>query len=212
MFINFFKPVLCFSILCSCALAFSQRVDMSTWKAQMALGINSPLASGFVDGLEAKSLNFPTVNLGVQRMFSKQLGVKLDYGFNRFSNEDTAPEFKINYSRVNVQLIYDPTPVLYFLPSQMRLVGHTGPGLSFAKPLNNLGDNKQTYLNWNTGIEVHHAVNQKVDLFVDVSYIYGFTNLDEYNPSLSGLGAFNGNVFNLTFGVSLSLSGCQYCD
>ena len=212
MYTNYFKYISFFFPLFTTLNCFSQRVDTSTWKAQIALGINSPSQSGLVEGAVAKSLNFPTVNLGVQRMFSRQLGAKLDFGFNRFSSADDSPEFKINYSRINVQLVYDLTRSLYFLPEPIGLILHTGPGLSFVKPLSNLGDNKQTYLNWNAGLEVHYSINDKVSVYTDFSYIHGFTELDNYEPQLNGLGAFNGSLINFTFGVSISLSGCQYCD
>ena len=193
-------------------ISFSQSEENSTWKAQIALGFNYPFRDGFVEGAFSKSVNFPTVNLGVQRMFSKQIGAKLDYGFNRFSSDDSSPEFKINYSRINAQLVYDPTTSLYFLPEQIRTVLHVGPGFSFAKPLGNLGDNKQSYLNFNLGLEFHYTLSRKVAVYTDVSYIYGLTKLDDFTPALSGLGAFNGNVLNVTFGVSISLSGCYYCN
>jgi hypothetical protein len=213
MRLNFSKYlfVFVFSFLSICS--FSQRQEMSTWKAQIALGINYPDRDGFVEDAFAKSINFPTVNLGVQRMFSRQLGAKLDYGFNRFSNDDDeSPEFKVNYSRINVQLVYDPTTSLYFLPEQVRTVLHAGPGFSFAKPLGTLGDNKQSYLNFNLGLELHYTLSRKVSIYTDVSYIYGFTKRDDFNPPITGLGAFNGNVLNVTFGVSISLSGCYYCN
>jgi hypothetical protein len=38
------------------------------------------------------------------------------------------------------------------------------------------------------------------------------TSLDDYNPALDGLGAFNGDILNISIGLSVSLSGCQYCD
>ena len=80
------------------------------------------------------------------------------------------------------------------------------------KPLGNLGDNKQSYLNFLGGLEVHYAVSEKVSVYVDTAYIYGFTSLDDYDPALNGLGAFNGSVFNITLGLAVSLSGCQFCD
>ena len=89
---------------------------------------------------------------------------------------------------------------------------HAGPGFSFAKPLGGLEDNKQSYLNLLGGLELHYAINEKVSIYTDVAYIFGLTSLDEYDPPISGLGAFNGSVFNVTFGVAVSLSGCQYCD
>ena len=190
----------------------AQRIDNNTWKAQIALGINSPSKVGFINTAPAQSLNFPTVNLGIQHMFSKTIGAKLDYGFNRFRSESNNPEFKVNYSRINAQFVYNFKPMLTFLPEPMALVAHTGPGLSTAKPLGTLGDNKQSYFNWNAGIELHYAINRKVALYADLSYIYGFSNLENYNPESNGLGAFNGSVINLTFGASIALSGCRYCD
>lgn len=186
--------------------------DTSKWKALFAVGLNYPTTDGFVDGAYAQSLNFPTVNIGVQHMFKSTYGVKLDFGFNRFKNDKDSPEFKVNYSRINAQFVFDPSTHLGFLPPRLRTILHAGPGFSFVKPLGNLGENKQSYLNLLGGFEVHYAISEKVSVYVDTAYIYGLTSIDEYDPVLSGLGAFNGSVFNLTFGVAVSLSGCQFCD
>lgn len=191
---------------------YAQLKDTSKWKALFAVGFNYPTTDGFVDGTYAQPVNFPTVNLGIQHMFKRTYGVKLDYGFNRFKNDDGSPEFKINYSRINAQFVFDPTEYIGFLPMRLRTIFHAGPGFSFAKPLGNLGDNKQSYLNLLGGLEIHYAINEKVSMYVDTAYIYGLTSLDDYDPALSGLGAFNGSIFNVTVGLAVSLSGCQYCD
>ena len=190
----------------------AQLKDTGKWKALFAVGLNYPTTDGFVDGSFAQSVNFPTVNIGIQHMFKLEYGVKLDFGFNRFKNDENSEEFKVNYSRINAQFVYDPTRQLGFLPPRLRTILHAGPGFSFAKPLGNLGDNKQSYLNLLGGLEVHYAINEKVSVYTDIAYIYGVTSLDDYDPVLSGLGAFNGSVFNLTFGIAVSLSGCQFCD
>ncbi|MDB9720863.1 cell envelope biogenesis protein OmpA [Winogradskyella sp.] len=192
--------------------SYGQFRETTKWKALFAVGLNYPTTDGFVKGTYAQPVNFPTVNIGIQHMLKRQYGVKLDFGFNRFKNDSDAPEFKINYTRINAQFVYDPTDFLKFLPSRLRTVLHAGPGVSFVKPLGNLGDNKQTFLNLNTGLELHYAINEKLSLYTDIAYLYGVTSLDDYNPVISGLGAFNGSVFNLTFGLAVSLSGCQYCD
>lgn len=209
---NFRQYIFLFVLVFIAFRAQAQLKETAKWKALFSLGVNYPTTDGFIKGSYAKSLNFPTVNLGIQHMLKRQYGVRLDYGFNRFTNADDTPEFKINYSRVNAQFVYDPSDYLRFLPSRLRTVVHAGPGLAFVKPLAELRDNKQTYLNINAGLEVHYAINEKVSVFTDVAYLYGVTSLDNYNPTISGLGAFNGSVFNLTFGLAVSLSGCQYCD
>jgi len=158
------------------------------WKAQIALGVNSPSQSGFVEGFQAKSINFPTVNLGIQHMFKPQLGAKLDFGFNRF----------------------DPTESIRFLPQRMGLVLHAGPGYSFVKPLGNFGANKISFLNVMGGFEIHYGITQEISVFADTSYILGFGK--DFDPETEGFGSFNSNLLTLTFGVTFSISGCQYCD
>ncbi len=190
----------------------AQFKDKSKWKALFAVGVNYPTTNGFVKGANANAINFPTVNLGIQHMLKSQYGVRLDYGFNRFKNDKDSPEFKINYSRINAQFVFNPKEYIGFLPDRLSPMAHAGPGIAIVKPLGNLGDNKQTYLNLNLGLEVHYAINEKVAVYTDLSYLYGVTSLDKYDPVLSGLGAFNGSVFNLTFGLSVSLSDCQFCD
>ncbi len=192
-------------------IGFTQ-ADTNKWKLQLAFGINYPNIDGFVSGFEAKPLNFPTINLGVQHMFTKTKGLKLDFGYNRFSSADNSIEFKTNYSRINAQFLYDGTMVFGFLPSQVGLIGHVGPGFSIVKPLGNYGDNKTSFLNVIAGVEIHYNVSGTFSVYTDISYIYSFSGNETYDPISEGFGTFNGNLFAVTIGVSVSLSGCYYCD
>ena len=155
------------------------------------MGVNGPSQEGFVPGFEGQQLNFPTVNLGLQYMFKPRLGAKLDYGFNRISHQDGTQEFKVNYSRVNAQFVYDASRVFGFLGARMGTFVHAGPGLSLIKPLGNYTENDTSYLNIMAGMELHYGISDKLSLYVDTSY---------------------GNLWTLTLGVSISLSGCYYCD
>jgi len=178
-------------------------------KAQIAVGINSPSQSGFVNEFQSKSVNFPTVHLGIQYMFKRQLGAKLDFGFNRFSSDDNSIDFKTNYTRINAQFVYDPTESIPFLPQRLGLVVHAGPGYSFVKPLGDFGNNNTSFLNLIAGLEIHYAMSEYMSLYTDVSYIAGFGS--DFDPITNGFGSFNGNLLTITFGISFSLSGCQYC-
>lgn len=197
-------------IFCLCATLVMAQRETNEWKAQVALGINNPSSSGFVEGFEAKPINFPTVHLGIQRMFKRQLGAKLDFGFNRFSSADNSVEFKTNYTRINAQFVYDPTESLHFLPVRMGVVAHAGPGYSIIKPLGDFGNNNLGFLNVMGGAEFHYGISQYVSVYTDVSYIYGLAK--DFDPVAEGFGAFNGNLLTVTFGITFSLSGCQYCN
>lgn len=193
-----------------CVLNAHGQRDTNKVKAQITLGVNSPSQSGFVEGFESKSMNFPTVNLGVQHMFKRQLGAKLDFGFNRFSSSDNSVEFKTNYTRLNAQLVFDPTESISFIPLRMGLVTHAGPGYTFVKPLGNFGANKISFFNVMAGLEIHYGVTQRMSVYADTSYILGFGK--DFDPEIEGFGSFNGNLLTITFGVTFSISGCQYCD
>jgi hypothetical protein len=203
------KYLLVFLMVFTIANVIAQK-DTNKWKAQIALGVNSPSQSGFVEDFTGKSLNFPTVNLGVQNMFKTQLGAKLDFGYNRISSEDSSPEFKFNYTRINAQLVFDPTQSLYFIPQRMGVVVHAGPGLSFIKPLASYGENKLSFLNLMAGFELHYGITERASLFVDTSYIMGFAK--DFDPVTEGYGSFNGDLLTISFGITFSLSGCQYCN
>ena len=196
-----------FFLVCSVGLAQN---DTSTIKAQVAVGINSPSGNGFVTNFEGNSVNFPSINLGLQYMFKPLFGVKLDFGYNRFSNEDNTPEFKVNYSRINAQLVYNTSSVLRFLPSRVGTFVHAGPGFTMIKPLSNYAQNNTSYINAIVGIEFHYGVSDKLSIFVDASYIKGFSK--DFDPITEGYGSFNGDLSAITVGVSISLSGCYYCE
>ena len=189
--------------------SFSQE-ETKTWRALFAVGLNSPSQDGLVTPFEANSTNFPTINLGIQHMLKPQFGVRLDFGYNRFSNADNTPEFKINYTRINAQFVYDASRFMSFLSPELGLVVHAGPGYTMIKPLGLYRENKNSYLNAMAGIEINYSISRTVSLFVDGSYIRGFTK--DFDPISDGLGSFNGDMLTITFGASVSLINCRTCN
>ncbi len=187
-------------------VGFSQ-APTSTIKAQVALGANNPSNNGFVEGFRGKQVNMPTVNLGVQYMPSRW-GGKLDYGFNRISSDKAFTAFKLNYSRINLQLVYDASSTSLYAGG-LGVFFHAGPGFSMVNPLGDFTENKVNFLNLMGGIEVHRPLTKEVALFIDASYIYGFGK--GFTPVSNGFGSFKGNLLTLTVGISISLSGCYYC-
>ena len=191
------------------SLSVAQR-DVEKWKLQVAVGVNNPIDNGKNEGYFTNYINFPTVNIGVQHMFSENLGAKVDFGFNRSSEAAASLPFKLNYSRINIQAVYDFKDLFTFLPQQIGVVGHAGPGMSKTKPLGNFVNNTYTYLNLLGGLEIHYRVSESFSVFVDGSYALSPFPKDKYNLATDGF-SFNGDLMYVVFGVSLSLSGCHYC-
>lgn len=184
--------------------------DVEKWKLQIALGVNNPIDNGENDGYYSKYVNFPSINIGVQHMFSKDFGAKLDLGYNRSSEGDQSLPFKLNYTRLNAQLVYDFNSLISFLPEPINIVGHAGPGVSMTKPLANFANNTYTYLNVLGGIEVHYRMSESVSIFVDGSYALSLAGKNKYDLATDGF-SFNGDLMYVALGVSVSLSGCHYC-
>lgn len=205
---NCFK-CFCILFLLNITASFAQE-DYSVLKGQIAFGINSPSQDGFVKPFEAKSTNFPTINLGVQYMFKAQLGAKLDLGYNRITGVNSSPEFKLNYTRINTQFVYDLTPKSMFLPINTGLVLHGGPGFTTITPLGDYSENKTSFLNAMAGFELHYNIARATSVYLDTSYVFAFS--DPFNPIAKGYGSFNGNLLTVTVGLSVSLSGCRTCN
>ena len=97
------------------------------------------------------------------------------------------------------------------IPRGFALVSHLGPGLSFTKPLGNYAKNKYTFLNGMAGLELHYGISETLSVYGDVSYVLALSQKDKYDPVVYGF-SFNGNLLTAAIGVSVSLSGCRYCD
>ena len=54
--------------------------ETNQWKFQFAVGVNSPIDNMKSDAYEFKSVNFPSINLGIQHMLTPEWGAKLDLG------------------------------------------------------------------------------------------------------------------------------------
>ena len=199
-----------FLTLMTTFVSVAQR-DVEKWKLQLAAGINNPIDRINNDGYYTKYVNFPSINIGVQHMFSENWGAKLDLGYYRSKEAAASFPFKLNYTRVNAQAVYDFKELINFLPRDINVVGHAGPGISMTKPLGEFVNNTYTYVNLLAGLEVHYRVSESFSVFVDGSYAYSTLYKSKYNNLVDGF-SFRGDVLCVVVGVSVSLSGCRYCN
>lgn len=205
------NSILCSLIICIIitTTAFAQ-TQPSKLKGLLQFGVNMPEQIGFVEEYEGKEVNFPSIILGLEAMFNKQMGVRVDLGHNRISNVKDTPEFKLNYTRINAQLTYDFTSIIPIMPRRLGMVGHVGPGYTMIRPLAQLRENKNGYLNAMGGLEIHFGLSKTASVFVDGSYIYGFSK--KFDPVTAGYGSYNSNLTVVSLGIAVSISGCYYCN
>ncbi|TDU43107.1 outer membrane protein with beta-barrel domain [Gelidibacter sediminis] len=195
--------------LMTTSLCVAQR-DVEQWKLQVSLGFNNPIDVVDDDEYYSEYVNFPSINIGVQHMFSENFGAKLDLGYNRSKSAEGSKDFKLNYTRINAQLVYDFKDVFTFLPAPIGVVGHAGPGVTMTAPLGADTNNTYAYPNFLGGLEVHYRLSESLSVFIDGSYALSLSGKRKYDPVVDGY-SFNGDLMYVAVGVSLSLSGCNYC-
>ena len=203
------KILISLAILVS-TLSYAQ-TNSELWKIQFAVGVNNPKETTDNGGYYSQYVNFPTVKIGVQHMFSRGLGAKLDVGFNRSTNDESSLEFKLNYTRVNAQVVYNLRSLLNFLPDRIAVVAHAGPGISFTQPLGDFSENRNTFFNALGGMELHYGLSRSMSIFTDLGYVYSLAGKDKYDVNVDGF-SFNGDLMYVTFGISVSLNACKYCN
>ncbi|MGC1632231.1 MAG: cell envelope biogenesis protein OmpA [Gelidibacter sp.] len=198
---------LLFLTLLNTSLISGQK-DVEKWKLQVALGVNNPIDDNDPTFF-TEYINFPTINLGLQHMFSRNFGAKLDLGYNRASEGTESLPFKLNYTRINVQAVYDFKDVFKFWPDPIGIVAHAGPGLSMTKPLSPYANNTYSYPNVLAGLEVHYRLTESLSIYVDGSYALSLSRKEKYPINTF---SFNGDLMYVTFGAAISLDGCHYCN
>lgn len=196
------------------SLTFGQ-LNVEKWKLQVALGVNNPIDNNDPT-FYSQYVNFPSINLGVQRMFYRNWGAKLDLGYNRSSNGGGSEPFKLNYTRVNVQAVYDFKDVFTFLPDPIGVVAHAGPGVSMTKPMVDVahspyGNLSATYLNMLAGVEVHYRLSEFMSVYVDGSYALALSSKNKSDVNSKGQFSFNDDLIYASIGISISLDKCNYC-
>jgi hypothetical protein len=197
-------------------IAVSHLTTAQTLTIDLGVGVNSP-SDDFVTPYEAKPINGLTVDAGLRYMFKKKLGVKADMGFNRYGIGGDSPEFKANYTRVNLQLYYNVWDHLYNfqipLPERLGIFLHAGPGMAFIKPLSEpYLNNTSSNFNVMAGLAIHYGVTDRVSVYIDGSNMFNMGQKTAYEGTILE-DKINTTMLNLTFGVSISInSDCYFCD
>ncbi|RWW96660.1 OmpA family protein [Flavobacterium cerinum] len=173
------------------------------WSIEVAGGVNKPFRT-FTPGFRTDRANLFTVDLGTRYMFNNKFGLKLDFGYNKFENNDESPKFESTYLRADIQAVINLGRVLSFedWTSSIGLLAHGGGGvyqLSSDKGF----DGEDYGANLIGGLTAQLKLSRSIVLTGDVTGIAnGFQN-----RSFDGFTANNGKgvVVNGTLGLTFYL-------
>lgn len=179
--------------------------DFNKWSIEVSGGANKPFRT-FTPGYRTDGLNFFTVDLGTRYMFNNKFGLKLDFGYNKFENNDETPEFESTYIRGDIQAVINLGRVLNFedWTNTLGLLAHAGGGV-YQLQSDNGFDGEDWGANLIGGFTGQVKLSDHIVLTGDVSAIAnGFQNWNFDGMTQNSL-TVDGLVLNGTLGLTFYL-------
>jgi OOP family OmpA-OmpF porin len=179
--------------------------DFNKWSIEVSGGANKPFRT-FTPGYYTDRVNFFTVDLGTRYMFNNKFGLKLDFGYNKFQNNDDSFEFESTYIRGDIQAVINLGRVLNFedWTSRIGLLAHGGGGV-YQLQSDNGFDGEDWGANLIGGFTAQLRLSDRVVLTGDITGIAnGFQNWNFDGMSPNSL-TVDGLVLNGTLGLTFYL-------
>ncbi|MBF4472702.1 OmpA family protein [Flavobacterium sp. HJJ] len=180
--------------------------NFNRWTIELAGGFNKP-AKPLTNGYYTSPLSPYVVDFGARYMFNNKFGLKADFGFNHFANDNSSKDFKSDYYRVAVQGVANLGRIMNFeeFTQTFGLLAHTGFGVAQATFDN--GRDNDLMINLITGVTAQIKLSNRIALTGDFSVIYNTKQdvaFDGYSLNKSDM-LSSGVLLNGTIGLSYSL-------
>ncbi|MCZ4319942.1 hypothetical protein O4H26_13195 [Aequorivita viscosa] len=179
--------------------------------AEISTGLHVPLAPG--DGISrSKYIAFKQFQLSGRYMFSKKMGIKGHFGFNRFADPDVK-NTAVSFSRLGLEGVLNVGSLLnldYHIREKVGLLFHTGVGVTFANPTGTTGTDKiGNILAGFTGLV---RLNNTMALSGDMTYISNIKQHYGYNGASLNAGekGVSGGFVNVSIGIMFYLGEHRY--
>ena len=179
--------------------------DFNKWSIEVSGGANKPFRT-FTPGYFTDRVNFFTVDLGTRYMFNNKFGLKLDFGYNKFENNDNSSEFESTYLRGDIQGVINLGRVLNFedWTNTIGLLVHGGGGV-FMLQSDNGFEGEDWGANLIGGFTAQVKLSDRIVLTGDVTGIAnGFQNWNFDGTSMTGT-TVDGLIVNGTLGLTFYL-------
>lgn len=183
----------------------NEKQQYDHWSIDLGAGVQqagSTLSPGYnIDGLWQ-------ANFGVRYMFNERFGLRLDLGYNSFSDTGNSLPFKSNLYRASLEGVANLGNILEFQTwtNRFNLLAHIGGGassLNITEPKDNGGDVMVTL---NFGLTPQFKLSDRLSLFLDVSSFINFYQEDNFDggPNTSTRES-NISYFNTSIGLNIAL-------
>lgn len=178
--------------------------DYSPWSIDLGAGIHR-MGSTISPSTTASLLG--QGNFGVRYMINERFGLRLDLGYNSFTESSGSP-FKSNYYRASLESVVNVGNVLKFdsWTKRFNILGHAGLGaasLNVTEPADNGGD---FMIALGFGLTPQYQLSDRIALFLDFSSFIHFGQGDNVDGS-PNIATRESNVsfFNSSLGINFAL-------
>lgn len=182
------------------------KIAYNKWSLELNGGLNKPTRTMTL-GYQTASLNPFHADLGVRYMFNPKFGLKLDFGYDKFTERDDTPEFESQYLRTSLQGVINIGRALNFetWTNTIGLLAHGGFGVS--QLTSESGFEGEDYIGHGiVGITGQLKLSNRVALTGDLTGIVnGKQNWNFDGMSETQTSSFDGLLVNASLGLTFYL-------
>ena len=176
------------------------------WSIELNGGVNKPTRT-MTAGYSTATLNPFHADLGVRYMFNPKFGVKLDVGYDQFTERDDTPDFESRYVRASLQGVVNIGRALNFetWTNTIGVLAHGGFGV--AQLSTETGYGGQDYVGHGIlGLTGQVKLSNRVALTGDLTGIVnGRQNWNFDGMGRTTTGSFDGVLLNASVGLTFYL-------
>lgn len=208
------KKLIIFSLL-TASLGYSQA---NKWSIDAGLGLTkaiTPLAKGYSTNMAG----FLNASVAGRYMFNNKFGVKFEYGYNRFKNDEFGavsggPEFRSFMQRFSIEGVLNLGRIAEtenFAP-RFTFLFHGGTGMTslknhsskwFAGPTKNKSDE---FIHLIMGLQPHFKLTNKVSIFADATLMFHVGQSRTFDMTAKNYNrGFDGMAGNMSVGISYKI-------
>jgi OOP family OmpA-OmpF porin len=189
----------------------AQKNDYNHWSVEISTGLHVPFSPG--DGISrSEYIAFKQFQLSGRYMFSKRVGIKGHYGFNRFADPDNK-DLAVSFNRVGLEGVVNVGRLLnvdFHIREKVGLLFHTGLGVTLANPTGSTGtDHIGNILAGFTG---QYKISNEMAIMGDLTYIGNIKQHYGYNGASLNAGekGTSGGFVNVSVGIIFNLGEQKY--
>lgn len=179
--------------------------DYDHWSIDLGAGIHQVgpnISSGYSPSILGQG------SVGFRYMFNERFGMRLDLGYNSFSDASGSQPFKSNYYRASFEGIVNLGNILKFnsFTDRFNLLGHVGAGaasLNVTEPFENGGDIMYVM---NIGLTPQFKLNDRFSIFLDINSLIHFHQDDNFDGGINiSSRESNISLMNTSLGLNIAL-------